>query len=48
MARKCEQCDEPADSGRLCKVCGTIAYLIFRHAMDWPLDEADKKRLGLA
>lgn len=31
----------------LCDVCATVEYLKFRHAMNWPLDESDKKRLGL-
>ncbi len=30
-----------------CAHCGMIAYLNFRHAFDWPLDEADMIRLGL-
>ena len=30
-----------------CDVCFTVSYLVFRHAMNWPLDSADKKRLGL-
>lgn len=31
----------------LCDVCNVIEYLKFRHAMNWPLDDLDKKRLGL-
>lgn len=30
-----------------CDVCFVIAYLKFRHAWGWPLDDLDKKRLGL-
>lgn len=33
--------------GAFCKVCGMIAYLNFRHVMNWPLDAEEKKRLGL-
>lgn len=45
----CRDCGEPLWFAYeyLCDVCLTIAYLHFRHAMNWPLDEADKKRLGL-
>lgn len=31
-----------------CKVCGAIAYLNFRHAFDWPLDDETRKWLGLS
>lgn len=31
----------------ICPVCVTVNYLMFRHAMHWPLDEDTKKRLGL-
>jgi hypothetical protein len=30
-----------------CNVCFVIAYLEFRHVMNWPLDAQDKRRLGL-
>lgn len=31
----------------LCPPCTTVHYLKFRHAMNWPLTEQDKERLGL-
>ena len=30
-----------------CDHCHMVSYLVFRHAMDWPLDEQDFIRLGL-
>lgn len=30
-----------------CRYCGVIAYLNFRAAFNWPLDEEDFIRLGL-
>lgn len=33
--------------GHYCDHCSMIEYLIWRHAMNWPLDDDDKKRLGL-
>lgn len=46
---QCPQCGAEVWDvyANFCKVCGTIAYLVFRHAMNWPLDDNDKKRLGL-
>lgn len=31
----------------LCDVCHMILYLEFRYVWNWPLDDVDKKRLGL-
>lgn len=46
----CPNCKGPVEPGQMnyCKVCATIAYLEFRFAFNWPLTDADKKRLGLA
>lgn len=30
-----------------CRHCHIIGYLIFRHAIGWPLTDEDKVRLGL-
>lgn len=45
----CETCKERVFEIRSnsCKRCVVIAYLTFRHAVNWPLDEAAYKRLGL-
>jgi hypothetical protein len=42
-------CKGPVEPGQVnyCKVCVTIAYLEFRFAFNWPLDDNDKRRLGL-
>ena len=45
----CNQCGQPVTdlyTGN-CDVCRVINYLTFRHAVGWPLDNDDKKRLGL-
>jgi ribosomal protein L37E len=46
----CPRCGEDVWDvyANVCKVCATIAYLEFRFAFNWPLTDADKKRLGLA
>lgn len=45
----CPECGTPMWGvyDALCQVCAVISYLKFRHAMDWPLDDDDKRRLGL-
>lgn len=47
----CTRCGKPEALyvlSPLCDVCNVIVYLEFRHAMNWPLDDIDKKRLGLS
>lgn len=48
--RECAGCHEITNYSwyvALCMPCFIVEYLKFRYAMDWPLDEHDKKRLGL-
>jgi hypothetical protein len=46
----CPECGEPVWEmyATLCNPCHVIGYLQWRYVMNWPLDDADKKRLGLA
>ncbi len=46
---KCPDCGHKVFEVRnnVCKVCGMIAFLKFRHVMNWPLTAEDKERLGL-
>lgn len=46
----CVKCGAPVTEilPETCEVCSMILYLEFRFEANWPLDEADKKRLGLA
>jgi hypothetical protein len=45
----CFGCGEPIweTYNAQCDHCHMVGYLIFRHAVDWPLDEYDMVRLGL-
>lgn len=46
---RCETCGQEVYEIRnnACHYCGTIAYLNFRHAFNWPLDESELVALGL-
>jgi hypothetical protein len=47
--RPCPQCGADVWDvyGHYCDVCSMIEYLKFRHALNWPLTDEDKQRLGL-
>lgn len=46
----CNQCGEKTVwtvYAANCQPCRALNYIMFRHAMDWPLDDEDKRALGL-